>query len=40
MADLIVIGAGLSGLALARAAAERGADVAVLEARMRIGGGC
>ncbi|HVC31375.1 MAG TPA: FAD-dependent oxidoreductase, partial [Steroidobacteraceae bacterium] len=38
MPDLIVIGAGLSGLALARAAAERGADVVVLEARTHIGG--
>jgi monoamine oxidase len=38
MSDLIVIGAGLSGLALAPAATERGADVVVLEARMRIGG--
>jgi len=38
MPDLIVIGAGLSGLALARAAAERGADVVVLEARARMGG--
>ena len=38
MPDLIVIGAGLSGLALARAASERGADVVVLEARARIGG--
>lgn len=38
MPDLIVIGAGLSGLALARAAAGRGAEVVVLEARARIGG--
>ena len=38
MADLIVIGGGLSGLALARAAAGRGADVVLLEARARIGG--
>lgn len=38
MHDLIVIGAGLSGLALARAATGRGADVVVLEARGRIGG--
>jgi monoamine oxidase len=36
--DLIVVGAGLSGLALAREAAGRGAEVAVLEARARIGG--
>ncbi|WP_287799928.1 FAD-dependent oxidoreductase [Acidiphilium sp.] len=40
MPDLIVIGAGLSGLALARAATGRGAEVVVLEARARIGGGC
>ena len=38
MPDLIVIGAGLSGLALAREAAERGAEVVVLESRARIGG--
>lgn len=38
MSDLIVIGAGLSGLALARAMMERGAEVVVLEARARIGG--
>jgi monoamine oxidase len=38
MADLIVVGAGLSGLALARAVAARGAAVTVLEARARIGG--
>jgi monoamine oxidase len=38
MHDLIVIGAGLSGLALARAAAQRGAEVVVLEARARVGG--
>ncbi len=38
MPDLIVIGAGLSGLALARDAARRGAEVVVLEARTRIGG--
>jgi len=38
MPDLIVIGAGLSGLALAREATERGAEVVVLEARARIGG--
>ena len=38
MLDLIVIGAGLSGLALARAATGRGAEVVVLEARARIGG--
>jgi len=38
MPDLIVIGAGLSGLALAREVAPRGAEVVVLEARARIGG--
>ena len=39
MHDLIVIGAGLSGLALARAAAQRGAEVVVLErARASAGG--
>ncbi len=37
MPDLIVIGAGLCGLALARATAGRGAEVVVLEARARIG---
>ena len=34
----MVIGAGLSGLALAREATARGAEVVVLEARARIGG--
>ena len=38
MPDLIVIGAGLSGLALARAAAQRGDEVVMLEARARVGG--
>ncbi len=38
MPDLIVIGAGLSGLARARAATGSGAEVVVLEARARIGG--
>jgi monoamine oxidase len=38
MYDLIVVGAGLAGLAVARAAVERGARVIVLEARSRIGG--
>ncbi len=38
MHDLVVVGAGLSGLALARAMAQRGADVRVLEARSRVGG--
>ena len=38
MPNLIVIGAGLSGLALARTVAGRGAEVVLLEARARIGG--
>ena len=38
MPDLIVIGAGLSGLALGRAAAQRGDEVVILEARARVGG--
>lgn len=37
-ADVIVIGAGLSGLIAAREAASAGLEVAVLEARDRIGG--
>jgi len=36
--DVVVIGAGISGLALARAVAGKGAKVIVLEARDRIGG--
>lgn len=36
--DLVVIGAGLSGLAAARDLAACGADVLVLEARHRVGG--
>src|SRR5579885_1199150 len=36
--DVVVIGAGASGLAAARALDERGYDVVVLEARERIGG--
>ena len=38
MIDLIVVGAGLSGLALARRAAALGAETVVLEARSRTGG--
>lgn len=38
MHDLVVVGAGLSGLAVAREAATRGLDVVVLEARARLGG--
>lgn len=36
--DLIIVGAGFAGLALARAMTAQGADVVVLEARPRIGG--
>jgi monoamine oxidase len=37
-ADVVVIGAGLAGLAAARSLAAAGADVVVLEARDRVGG--
>jgi monoamine oxidase len=37
-ADLVVVGAGLAGLAAARLATARGARVVVLEARDRVGG--
>lgn len=37
-ADVVVVGAGFSGLAAARAAAAGGARVVVLEARERVGG--
>src|SRR5262245_11402493 len=35
---VVVVGAGLAGLACARELRERGADVVVIEARPRIGG--
>ena len=38
MSDIVVLGAGLAGLACARDLAAGGADVLVLEARDRVGG--
>ena len=37
-ADVVVLGAGIAGLAAARALAERGIRTLVLEARDRVGG--
>ena len=37
--DVVIIGAGLAGLAAARAVRKGGFDVVVLEARDRVGGG-
>src|SRR6201986_4715355 len=39
MTDVVVLGAGLAGLSAARDLARSGADVLMLEARDRVGGG-
>jgi phytoene dehydrogenase-like protein len=38
MSNVVVVGAGLAGLAAARRLAARGHEVSVVEARQRVGG--